>query len=545
MDFLLKRNLFSNFEPVKQYVMKRIIILSFIIVTFFTCCKNDSRTYVYLAQIDSLLTKEENDAALERLMTMDVNKITDNEDRAYYYLLRTETFYRLQLPTYSNTAINASIKYYRQSSDRRNLARALYYKGMMASENSNASEAIKYVKEAETIAERTNNSTLQNYIYANLASINSRIGNNQTALSYAKKSLHLSKERGDKSMICLSFERISNAFAELEQHDSTLFYAIKAIPYIKYLTKEEKVSALANVASSYFNQGHMDKAEHYIRQSLAVEPTAYAYYILGSIYLEQGKGAQAEALWGKAISTGSPEVRAEAMLWMADLKKGGGQYREATELMAKAEALSDSISRAKETEGTLRLQAAMEHAEAERNAEGRLTAAAILAVAIAAVLATLAVYLRRKANMTKHRLAEMQELTDKYGQEISRLSLSKAENEKRISSLNRKMETLRSRRAAIIGRGRQRYEEIKGGGTVAGWRKEDYEAAIEYYRTVNPEAVDRIENRHKRLTPYNTFCLLLPHIGIADDDIPHAMNMSVGAARTMKYRLKGDDAAQA
>lgn len=42
MDFLLKRNLFSNFEPVKQYVMKKIIILSFITVTFFTCCKNDS-----------------------------------------------------------------------------------------------------------------------------------------------------------------------------------------------------------------------------------------------------------------------------------------------------------------------------------------------------------------------------------------------------------------------------------------------------------------------------------------------------------------------
>ena len=525
--------------------MKRIIILLFVTVTCFTCCKNDSRTYVYLAQIDSLLTKEENDAALERLMTMDVNKITDDEDKAYYYLLRTETFYRLQLPTYSDTAINASIKYYRQSSDRRNLARALYYKGMMASENGKSKEAVRYVKEAEIIAEKAKDKALLNYIYINLSFINSRIGNNQTALQYAKSSLNIAEERKDKGMICLSFEKISSAFTGIERHDSALFYAIKAIPYIKYLTKEEKVSALANVASSYFNQGHMDKAEHYIRQSLAVEPTAYAYYILGSIYLEQGKGAQAEALWGKAISTGSPEVRAEAMLWMADLKKGGGQYREATELMAKAEALSDSISRAKETEGTLRLQAAMEHAEAERNTEGRLTAAAILAVAIAAVLATLAIYLRRKANLTKRRLAEMQELTDKYGQEISRLSCSKAENEKRINSLNHKIETLRSRRAAIIGRGRQRYEEIKGGGTVAGWRKEDYEAAIEYCRTVNPEAVNRIENRHKRLTPYNTFFLLLPHIGIADDDIPHAMNMSVGAARTMRYRLKDDDAAQA
>ena len=70
------------------------------------------------------------------------------------------------------------------------------------------------------------------------------------------------------------------------------------------------------------------------------------------------------------------------------------------------------------------------------------------------------------------------------------------------------------------------------------WKKEDFEAAIEYCRTIMPETVNGIENSHKRLTPYNVFFLLLPHIGIADDDIPHAMNMTRGAARTMKYRLK-------
>lgn len=73
---------------------------------------------------------------------------------------------------------------------------------------------------------------------------------------------------------------------------------------------------------------------------------------------------------------------------------------------------------------------------------------------------------------------------------------------------------------------------------MAAWKKEDFEAAIEYCRTMMPETVNGIENSHKRLTPYNVFFLLLPHIGIADDDIPHAMNMTKGAVRTMKYRLK-------
>ena len=238
------------------------------------------------------------------------------------------------------------------------------------------------------------------------------------------------------------------------------------------------------------------------------------------------------------MSTGSPEIRAEAMLWTADMKKEAGEYREAAELLAKAEALDDSISKRKETESALRLQALTERAETERKAGNRLTAAIIIMLAIAAMLITLAIRLHKKMNMTKKQLSYIEELTGKYLQKINELNASKAENEKEINSLNRKITTLREKRAAIIGHGRKRYEEIREGGTVAAWKKDDFEAAIEYCRTIMPETVNGIENSRKRLTPYNVFFLLLPHIGIADDDIPHAMNMTKGAVRTMKYRLK-------
>lgn len=524
--------------------MTRLLIILLILSTITSGCKNGGDTYKLMERADSLVAKEQEDSALYMLASIDTTALKYAKDKAYYNLLRTCARYRRRYPISSTRNIDYSVDYYRKSNDARKLARALYYKGMVAYELGDTETAITCLKEAEHIEDKSENSDILNYIYINLANINLHTSNYNTALQYAKISLETAKRRKDKSIVCLSLDKISAIFSSKEQHDSALFYTIKAIPYIKYLTKEEKVSALANIAASYFNQGHMDKAEHYIRQSLAIEPTAHAYYILGSIYLEQGKGTEAEALWSKAINTGPPEVKAEAMLWMADLKKEAGEYRESTELMAKAEALSDSISRAKKTEDMLRLQAAMEHAEAKRKAEGRLTAAVVTLIAVAITLASLAVYLRRKANMTKRKLSEIQELTGKYEQEISRLSQSKAENEKKIKSLNRKMETLREKRAAIIGHGRKRYEEIADGGTIAMWRKNDFEAAIEYCRTVNPEAVNNIENSHKRLTPYNTFFLLLPYIGITDDNIQRVMNMSAGAVRTMKYRLKGKDTEQ-
>lgn len=81
--------------------------------------------------------------------------------------------------------------------------------------------------------------------------------------------------------------------------------------------------------------------------SLSIKPTSYAYYILGNIYLAQEKESEAFVLWDKAMSKGSPEVKAEMMSWMADIKKEQGEYREAAELMTKSKAMKDSIEQSK------------------------------------------------------------------------------------------------------------------------------------------------------------------------------------------------------
>lgn len=136
------------------------------------------------------------------------------------------------------------------------------------------------------------------------------------------------------------------------------------------------------------------------------------------------------------------------------------------------------------------------------------------------------------------RLGEIERLTDRYRKEINELSLSKDENERKIGSLSRKLDTLREQRAAIIGLGQRRYEEIIGGGNTAEWKKADFEAAVEYGRTLMPDDIAAIEKSHRRLTPYNTFFLMLPLAGLSDSDIQRAMNMTAGAVRTMKYRLR-------
>lgn len=60
------------------------------------------------------------------------------------------------------------------------------------------------------------------------------------------------------------------------------------------------------------------------------------------------------------------------------------------------------------------------------------------------------------------------------------------------------MTTLREKRAEILGHGRKCYEEVAGGGTTAKWKKYDFEAVVEYCRTLRPETVENIEKGYRR-----------------------------------------------
>lgn len=521
--------------------MKHILTIIFLIITI-TACQRHSNVYDCLVNADSLIDKNKDSAAIRQLLTINKSDLKTDEERAYYGLLHDMATYRLMFPVESDSGITYSVAYYRKTANKYNLARALYYKGMISFRNNNINVALTCLKEAEHLALKVNDAKLLSRIYANLGAINTTIGNQNTALHYEKKALALAEKRKDWALTCLILDKIGNICTSLNMLDSGAYYTEKSIPLVKYLREEEKVDVLTDISAEFSNQGKLSKAEKYAKMSLSIKPTSYAYYILGNIYLAQEKESEAFVLWDKAMSKGSPEVKAEMMSWMADIKKEQGEYREAAELMTKSKAMKDSIEQSKNTEKMLSLQNEIDKAEAARQADMKLKTAAAAATVAVAALALLLVVHRRKINRSKKRLGEIERLTDRYRKEIDELSLSKDENERKIGSLSRKLDTLREQRAAIIGLGQRRYEEIIGGGNTAEWKKADFEAAVEYGRTLMPEDIAAIEKSHRRLTPYNTFFLMLPLAGLSDSDIQRAMNMTAGAVRTMRYRLKNNSA---
>lgn len=534
--FLLDWYYFHTFNQNSE-AMTKIILCLILSVLILTNCSNDNDTHEKLSEIERLLEKEKYELAMNNLSDINVKRLNE-ENKAYYDLLMTQANFCLDKQTDSDSLINESIRFYEENNNKILLAKAYYYKGITCYQRGNKSEGINLIKKAEHLAKGTSDLNFITKIYINLSFINIDTGNYQTGLSYAKKALQTARKANNKILVALSMNKINAAFNCMGKIDSCLVYSQKTIPYIKYLNKNDKLEVLTNISIGFVNKGLYDEAILYAKKSLEIKPNAHAYYIIGSIYFERGENRKAWQLLNDALTTNGLELKAEVLLWMADLKKEEGKYKEASELEERALATKDSIKIKQQTEHMLSLQNNAERKAADAQAQNRLVIAisAVMVVAAAVMISMLA-YNRRRRNATKRQIEDISRTTEQYRQKISELDKEKDKNEKEIEKLNKKIESLKEKRMTILGHGRMLYDELEKGGKTITWKKDDYEAVIEYYRTIDPKTIESIERNYKKLTPYNTFILIMADKGKTNDEIMQTTGISYSALRTMKHRI--------
>lgn len=534
--FLLDWYYFHTFNQNSE-AMTKIILCLILSVLILTNCSNDNDTHEKLSEIERLIEKEKYELAMNNLSDINVKRLNE-ENKAYYDLLMTQANFCLDKQTDSDSLINESIRFYEESNNKILLAKAYYYKGITCYQRGNKSEGINLIKKAEHLAKGTSDLNFITKIYINLSFINIDTGNYQTGLSYAKKALQTARKANNKILVALSMNKINAAFNCMGKIDSCLVYSQKTIPYIKYLNKNDKLEVLTNISIGFVNKGLYDEAILYAKKSLEIKPNAHAYYIIGSIYFERGENQKAWQLLNDALNTNGLELKAEVLLWMADLKKEEGKYKEASELEERALATKDSIKTKQQTEHMLSLQNNAERKAADAQAQNRLVIAiSAVMVLAAAVMITMQTYHRRRINATKREIEDISRTTEQYRQKISELDKEKDKNEKEIEKLNKKIESLKERRMTILGHGRTLYDELEKGGKTITWKKNDYEAVIEYYRTIDPKTIESIERNYKKLTPYNIFLLIMINNGKTNDEIMQTTGISYSALRTMKHRI--------
>ena len=289
---------------------------------------------------------------------------------------------------------------------------------------------------------------------------------------------------------------------------------------------------------SYANMKKYHEAEQYIKKSLDYGYNAHSYYILGGIFIAQGKEQEAWDAWMKALNGDAIYTKVQVFDYIVEYKKLKGDYKEASRWNDSLLLYQDSLKHIQQSEKTLQIQNDMDMKKLEQESNRRMWALSLSAGAFVLLVMFLLVRYYRRVAQDKHVMTETLKQKDAYTRRIiAELEASDKTHSHELEGLRQRLEQLQTVSTELLERGRQCYEHIMNGGTTARWNNKDFDAMVEYYRRKYPEKVENIASAYSNLTSYNLFVLLLPEMGITPDDVPRVLNNTMGAVRTMRSRI--------
>ena len=513
----------------------RTLILYFAALLLLVCCdapKSKMRTR--LEFIDSLTYRENYGLADKKLDSVNEAELSDNEDRALYYLLRLQTDFTMRKESDFDSLIDFSIVYYKQSGDYGRLARSYYYKGVSSFFEGKIKDVLYLVKEAESAEKKANIPWLRYFIYSNMSYINSELGADNTALEYAFKTLEHAQDNDNPKWICAAYNDIATSYYNIGKKDSTFFYYNKMMPLLDKLDTNDCANYLSNIAFLYYEDGDYLKSESLCRRAMSLSSAPYIEINLGKACWMLGKTAEGDSLLNAAWPNTTVEDKVEILQFRAEAAECKGDMAQASRYYKEAKAMQDSLQRMRKTEETVAVQRDYERDKYKENVWRNILSAFCVVVLL---VLSLTLYYRKRINKAKRTISEGNRLIVEYTARISELEKQDASQADKVNELKRKIRNLKDGQAAVLGNGLRLYDEIVSGGTTATWSKKEFDEFIEYYRVGHADVVANAENGYRRLSSSNIFYLLLVDMGRDDADVQRTMCMTSGALRTMKSRI--------
>lgn len=521
----------------KRDYMNRILIFIAITLSMLAGCTERRSANRKLADIDSLLSCGLVDSAYIKICNIKTASLTTAEDSAYLYLLKTQAEYRLYKPVASMEPLNFSIRYFSDSDkDREKLASAFFYKGCLLYDAGNVKDAIRFIKNAEFIAEKTGNTELKHKIYESLLVINEEAGEDILALEYSKKSVAESQKARRSDWLAHAYNNIAVLYAKLGANDSSDVYLKKCMALLKSIPQNDCQFIMNNIGV-YFMQNNPQVAKKYFMQVINIAPMDVAYKNLASIYAKEGNPEMAEAMWAKALHTDNMQIRDEVMHAMFKYQMARADYKGAANTASKLIELKDSLTEKRSGNNVKAIQSEFDSIKSKQEYERKITAAIVFITILALAVAITLLYFRYKQYKTKAAIAHDQMLIKNYENQIAELERMDLHKEKEIEAINKRKEKLLDKHRDTLNRGYSLFSDIQNGGTIVLWKKNDFENVIEYYRLIDMEFVDMLDTSFNELSPKYKFFLILEHIGKTDAEIMKTMAIAEVSLRSIRSRI--------
>ena len=519
-------------------------------ILFFIGCRQNTNTHTQLVAIDSLLIHEKADSALIILNNLHPNK-SDEEDLAYFHLLKTQALYKAYLPIHSDSIINSSISYYEESNNTQKLGWAYFYKACIISEMGKEKEALDILKKAEDIANNSNDKILLHNTCFYIGSINTLYHENLLAIKYLKKASITSKQTRKFNHLMFDYEKLAKVYAEMGEEDSVRYYLNKALAVVDSLPKSQKndLNRLWLLFGNFYLDKDLHLSKQFYERSLAVKPHGSAYAGLALIKLRQKDTISAKYLFEKgAAINGEIEPKIYILNRLSRIEQETGNYKRANELMQEAQALKDSLTKKQQEDNIRAQQIEYDWMAKQEQTDTRLLYALLTIVGVVVASGILTWYLMDRKRRTERKMKkEKAEITEMKETILSKTEELKSANKELRSTCKKVLKLEASQKEMAkemrakekrLAKGHHLYMELISGGNIMLWKRQDIMDMIDYYRQMNPDFANKTDNHYKELTPNSHLLLILEHIGKSEEDIMKIMNLSEGAFRTLKSRTK-------
>ena len=524
---------------------------SLFIVTLILCgCSLDNNVHTQLVLVDSLLTREENDSALH-LISKIIPEKTNEEDYAYYCLLRSQAVYKSYAQEVSDSLIDKAIVYYEHADNNKMLARALFYKGSILYSSGHKVEALDRFKNAEILAQKGNDEVLKHNIYFYIGTVNLNSGEHLLALDFFKKAKECAEQTGRKDHLVYDYEKMAVCYRLLGKVDSNGYYINKAVSMIESIPVNPPVNRariLAVLGNSFYSVD-MNKSEYYLQKSISLFPDGNAYRTLAQIELSRGDTIAAKSYLKKSTTLSrQDDVKIANLLLLGQIEQKCGNLQLANELSRQAFLLKDSLANRLHEENVKAQQIEFDRkVEQKRAAQARQWLTGGVAAAVMVICLMAWYYFRRKKKNVLL-LTEKEKLIEELREdrndaneklkatqdEMNAMRHDLEEHERKIRTFDRE----RKKREQWLGHGRTLLESLLNQGNMALWNHQDYEDFIGYYRITNSRFAKTIDEEYTDLSPNQSVLVILDDIGMSDDDVMRAMNLTNGALRTLRSRLR-------
>lgn len=526
-----------------QQSMKKFTFVTIILMTVWSCA--DSPQMAHLKEIDSLIYKKHYGEADSLMALTERGGLRGDDEKAYYGLLKSALKYCMYEVIIDDSLIDRSIEYYKKTKDYDKLAQSYYFKGCNKKDLGDVKGYVWNLKSAEEAINRVENDFVACKIYNCLTSVNIDAMEPVLAQKNGIKAVYHGEKSGSKNHLVYSYANYAMAQLLLGKVDSSIYYAEKSLPLIKYQNEKGQLNTYMILGGSY-EMRNPRKAREYALKVLDIKPVATAYHLLGSIYMREGNLHEAESCFVKGISVSKYLMRTISITEdLADCLQKEGNTAEAARLLKQAQTMRDSLIVKDRNDSVAALQDIYDAQKAERQAieEGEAStrkAMASFAALLASIIATGMIY-HKKNKVNTDKLKAMVETQDTKLKEqretLAKLMESGQAGRKEVERMRKQIKRMEEKQKKLLDKikaecdamakaGHELYMQVEREENISQWGKREQRCFVEYYCMLDCDYAECIEATYDGLTYRQKVFLILWHMGKSDGKVMEMMAIS-------------------